>query len=353
MAPDAAVPQAQRMTAIAITQAGGPDVLQPAAADVPRPGEGEVLVRVVAAGVNRPDVLQRQGLYPPPPGASPIPGLEIAGEVVARGPGASAFNIGDMVCALVNGGGYAQFCVSHEATALPIPAGIGLIEAAALPETAFTVWSNVFDRAALKPGEIFLVHGGASGIGTMAIQMARSFGARVFATARGSEKCAICERLGAERAIDYETEDFVSVIKSASQGRGADVILDMVGGDYVARNISAAAEDGRIVQIAFLRGSRIEADLMRLMLKRLTLTGSTLRARPIAVKAKIAEALKAQVWPRIEAGEIKPVIDRQFALRDAGAAHRLMESNEHIGKIMLIADPAADADRSDESGARS
>jgi NADPH2:quinone reductase len=325
----------QTMTAIAITEPGGPDVLKPMAMAAPQPGQGEVLIRVAAAGVNRPDVLQRQGLYPAPPGASPIPGLEIAGEVIACGPGANRLAIGDRVCALVNGGGYAQFCVSPEATALPIPAGMGLVEAAALPETAFTVWSNVFDRGALRPGEIFLVHGGASGIGTMAIQMARSFGARVFATARGREKCAACERLGAERAIDYETDDFVSVIKSASGGRGADVILDMVGGDYVARNIAAAAEDGRIVQIAFLRGSRIEADLMRLMLKRLTLTGSTLRARPLEAKAQIARALSAHVWPRIEAGEIKPVIDSQFRLSEAGAAHRLMESNAHIGKIML------------------
>lgn len=325
----------QTMTAITIIRPGGPDVLQPAARSVPQPEEGEVLVRVHAAGVNRPDILQREGLYPPPKGASDIPGLELAGEVVACGPGTARFVPGDMICALVSGGGYAPYCAVPEATALPVPPGLDPVQAASLPETFFTVWHNVFERSALKAGEVFLVHGGTSGIGVAAIQIARAFGARVFATARTDEKCAACRRLGAERAINYSKEDFVKVIRDATDGHGADVILDMVGGDYIDRNIKAAAEDGRINQIAFLRGSKAEADFMRLMLKRITLTGSTLRARPLAVKAAIARALEEKVWPFVASGAIKPVIDSTFPLEQASQAHRRMETTAHIGKIVL------------------
>ena len=326
----------EMMTAIIIGQPGGPEVLRPQDMPTPEPGPGEVLVKVAAAGVNRPDVLQRQGLYPPPKGASPVPGLEISGEVVALGPETSRFQPGDQVCALVTGGGYAQYCVADEAATLPLPRGISLSDAAALPETFFTVWVNVFERAGLKPGEVFLVHGGTSGIGTTAIQLARAFGARVFATARGAAKCQVCRELGAERAIDYNSEDFVEVVKSETAGHGADVILDMVGGDYVQRNIAVAAEDGRIHQTAFLRGSRAEANLMRVMLKRITLTGSTLRARPANVKARIARALEENVWPLLESGEVRPVIDSRFPLDDAAGAHTRMESNMHIGKILLL-----------------
>ncbi len=332
-----ATPLSEQMTAISIAEPGGPEVLQPQPMAVPRPGPGEVLIKVAAAGVNRPDVMQRQGMYPPPKGASPIPGLEIAGEIVAAGPDAARYKPGDQVCALVTGGGYAEYCVASEGATLPVPAGMDVIEAAALPETFFTVWINVFERAGLQPGEVFLVHGGTSGIGTTAIQLASAFGARVFATARGPEKGAFCTKLGAERAIDYETEDFVDVVKSATDGHGADVILDMVGGDYVQRNIAVAAEDGRINQIAFLRGSKVEVDLMRMMLKRITLTGSTLRARPTSVKARIAKALEEQVWPLLESGKIGPVVDSRFPLTGAVEAHRRMESNAHIGKILLVA----------------
>jgi len=311
----------------------------------PEPGAGEVLVKVAAAGVNRPDALQRQGLYPPPKGASPVPGLEVAGEIVARGPETSRFSLGDRVCALVTGGGYAEYCIADEAAALPLQRGMDVIDAAALPETFFTVWANVFERSGLTSGEVLLVHGGTSGIGTTAIQLARAFGARVFATARGAAKCAVCRELGAERAVDYETEDFVDVVKAETGGHGADVILDMVGGDYVQRNIAVAAEDGRINQIAFLRGSKVEADLMRLMLKRITLTGSTLRARPLDVKARIARALEEKVWPLLESGEVRLIIDSRFPLQDAAGAHARMESNAHIGKIVLLngASPGATA----------
>jgi putative PIG3 family NAD(P)H quinone oxidoreductase len=329
-------PLPEQMTAISIAEPGGPEALQPAQMAVPQPGADEVLIRVAAAGVNRPDVMQRQGMYPPPKGASPIPGLEIAGEVVAAGPQVSRYKLGDQVCALVTGGGYAEYCVASEGATLPVPAGMDAIEATALPETFFTVWINVFERAGLQPGEVFLVHGGASGIGTTAIQLASAFGARVFATAGGPVKGAVCTKLGAERAIDYETEDFVEVVKSATEGRGADVILDMVGGDYVQRNIAATAEDGRIHQIAFLRGSRIEVDLMRMMLKRITLTGSTLRARPSEVKARIARALEENVWPLLESGKVRPVIDSRYPLTDAAEAHRRMETSAHIGKILLV-----------------
>jgi len=324
------------MTGIAITAPGGPEVLQPQQMAVPQPGAGEVLIRVAAAGINRPDVFQREGKYPAPKDASPLPGLEIAGEIVALGPDTQRYSIGDQVCALVSGGGYAEYCVAPEATTLPVPAGLDITEAAALPETVFTVWVNVFERAALKPGEVFLVHGGTSGIGTTAIQLASAFGARVFTTARGAEKCAICKKLGAERAIDYESEDFVSVVKSETDGHGADVILDMVGGDYIQRNIAVAAEDGRIGQIAFLRGAKAEVDFTRLMLKRITLTGSTLRARTLSVKARIADAVEANVWPLVETGEFRPVIDSRFPLIEAAQAHARMESGAHIGKILLL-----------------
>lgn len=328
--------QPEQMTAIAISQPGGPEQLQPQRVTAPAPQADEVLIKVAAAGINRPDVMQRQGLYPPPKGASPIPGLEIAGEVVAVGSNVTRYGSGDRVCALVTGGGYAEYCVASEGAALPVPAGMDVIEAAALPETFFTVWANVFERAGLQAGEVFLVHGGTSGIGTTAIQLASAFGARVFTTARGPEKGAICTELGAERAIDYETEDFVDVVKSATAGRGADVILDMVGGDYIPRNIAVAAEDGRIHQIAFLRGSKVEVDFMRLMLKRITLTGSTLRARPASVKARIARALEETVWPLLASGNVRPIIDSRFALADAAEAHKRMESNAHIGKILLV-----------------
>jgi NADPH:quinone reductase len=323
------------MTAIAISKPGGPEVLQPQQRPVPEPQNGELLVRVAAAGINRPDVLQRQGLYPPPKGAPDIPGLEIAGTVVASNGATNRFKVGDAVCALVPGGGYAEYCTVHESNALSIPAGASMIEAAALPETFFTVWSNVYDRAGLKPGEVLLVHGGTSGIGTTAIMLATALGATVIATAGSAEKCAFCVKLGAVRAIDYTSEDFPAVVKEATGQRGADVILDMVGGDYVDRNYDAAATEGRIVQIAFLRGAEARVNLSRLMLKRLTHTGSTLRARDTAFKAAIARALEAKVWPLLASGRIRPVIHQTFAMADASKGHALMESSRHMGKIML------------------
>lgn len=330
----------ESMTVIEISRFGEPDVLVPASRPVPRPGPGEVLIEVTAAGVNRPDVLQRQGGYPPPPGASDIPGLEVAGRIAALGPEVQEWKVGDAVCALVTGGGYAEFCPAPAAQCLPVPRGLDMARAAAIPETFFTVWSNVFDRARLAAGEGFLVHGGSSGIGTTAIQLAHQFGAKVFATAGGPEKCAACEKLGADRAINYRTEDFVEVVKEMTGGKGVDVILDMVGGDYVARNLKALAVEGRLVQIAFLRGSKVELNLMPLMLKRQTLTGSTLRARPVADKAAIARSLKEKVWPLIEEGKVAPVLHATFPLREAAEAHRLMESSAHIGKIVLTADRA-------------
>jgi len=323
------------MTAIEISTPGGPEVLVPADRPVPVAGPGEVLIEVAAAGVNRPDVLQRLGNYPPPPGASDIPGLEIAGTVIALGEGVSDRSLGERVTALVTGGGYAQYCAAPAAQCLAIPEGLSLEEAAALPETFFTVWTNVFDRGRLQPGEAFLVHGGSSGIGTTAIQMARALGARVFATAGSAEKCRACEELGAERAINYRDEDFVAIVKEATQGHGVDVILDMVGGDYIARNLRALAVEGRLCYIAFLGGSKAEVDFLPLMLKRITLTGSTLRARDVAFKAAIAENLRQKIWPKIEAGEIKPVLAARFALEQAAQAHALMESSQHIGKIVL------------------
>ena len=324
------------MIAIEIREPGEPDVLVPVERPRPSPASGEVLIKVAAAGVNRPDVMQRQGLYPPPPGASDIPGLEIAGEVVALGSGASRFKPGDKVTALVAGGGYAQFCPVHESNALPVPGALSLVEAAAIPETFFTVWHNVFERGALDRGETLLVHGGSSGIGTTAIQLAKAFGARVITTAGSAEKCEACVRLGADKAVNYRSEDFVAATKAATDGRGADLILDMVGGDYIERNYEAAAVDGRIVQIAFQGSPRANVDFLRLMLKRLTHTGSTLRARPVQDKAAIARAIEQNVWPLIAAGKVKPVIFRTFPLGEAAAAHALMETSAHIGKIVLV-----------------
>jgi NADPH:quinone reductase len=323
------------MTAIEIKQFGGPDALVPGQRPLPKAGAGEVLIEVEAAGVNRPDVLQRQGGYAPPPGASDIPGLEIAGRIVALGDGVTGLRIGDAVCALVAGGGYAEYCAAPAAQCLPLPKAYDMVRAAALPETFFTVWTNVFDRGRLRSGETFLVHGGTSGIGTTAIQLAKAFGARVFATAGGAEKCSACKRLGAELAIDHRSEDFVEVVAKATEGRGVDVILDMVGGDYVTRNLKSLALEGRLVQIAFLKGSNVEINLLPLMVKRQTLTGSTLRPRSVAEKGAIAEALRAKVWPLLDTGRVAPVIHATFPLRKAADAHRLMESNTHIGKITL------------------
>jgi NADPH2:quinone reductase len=323
------------MMAIEIRGSGGPEKLVPAERPVPVPGEGEILVRIAAAGVNRPDVHQRQGNYPPPPGVTDIPGLEIAGEVAATGPGASRHAVGDKVAALVAGGGYAEYAAVHESNALPVPAGLSLVEAAAIPETYFTVWSNVFDRGRLKAGETLLVHGGGSGIGTTTIQLAKAFGARVIATAANDAKCEACRKLGADLAINHRNDDFVAIVKMFTDGKGADVILDMVGGDYVARNFAAAAEDGRIVQIAFIGGAIANVDFRPIMLKRLTHTGSTLRSRPVSFKAEIAEAVRKNVWPLLEAGRAKPIIDTTFPLRNAADAHLRIESWEHFGKIVL------------------
>jgi NADPH:quinone reductase len=324
------------MTAIEISAPGGPEVLKLTTRPMPLPGAGEVLIQVAAAGINRPDTMQRQGSYPPPPGASDIPGLEIAGTVVAVGLGVNHTKVGDQVCALVTGGGYATYCAAPEPQCLPIPKGFNMVEAAALPETFFTVWHNVFERGGLKPGETFLVHGGTSGIGTTAIQLAKAFGAQaIFATAGSRDKVHACEKLGATRGIDYKHEDFVKVIKDTTAGRGVDVILDMVGGDYIQRNISALAVDGRLVYIAFLRGPQAELNLLPLMLKRGWLTGSTLRARPVEQKGAIAAALRRQVWPLLDRGKVKPQIYQTFPLAEAAEGHRLMESSAHIGKIML------------------
>ncbi len=323
------------MTAIAITEPGGPMVLKPERRAVPRPGPGEILIRVRAAGVNRPDVLQRQGAYPPPPGASDLPGLEAAGEVAAVGEGVRRWRVGDRVTALTPGGGYAEFCLVHETNALPIPHGFTFTEAAAVPETFFTVWHNVFQRGALQSGESFLVHGGTSGIGTTAIQLAKAFGATVFATAGSAEKCEACTRLGADRAINYRDEDYVAAVKEATGGKGVDVILDMVGGDYIGRNYDSAAVDGRIVQIALLGGPKASADFSKLMIKRLTHTGSTLRPRTVEFKAGVAAELERKVWPLLSARKVAPVMDMIFPLREAWRAHERMQEGEHIGKIVL------------------
>ncbi|SEM51039.1 Alcohol dehydrogenase GroES-like domain-containing protein [Roseovarius tolerans] len=322
----------ETMQAVEITKAGGPEVLQPTTRPVPAPRAGEVVIRLAYAGVNRPDALQRAGMYAPPPTASDLPGLEGAGEIVALGEGVGDWAIGDQVCALLPGGGYAEYVASPAAHCLPIPAGLGLREAACLPETFFTVWSNVFQRGGLKGGERFLVHGGSSGIGTTAIQLAREFGARVFTTAGNAEKCRVCTDLGAERAMNYREEDFVEVLRAEG---GADLILDMVGGDYLPRNVKCLADDGRLVQIAFLQGPKVELNFAQVMMRRLTITGSTLRPQSDLAKARIAEALRAHVWPLLEAGKVAPVMDSEFPLADAAAAHARMESSGHIGKIVL------------------
>ena len=330
------MPIPDTMSAIAISTPGGPEVLKAELRPVPKPRSGEILIKVAAAGVNRPDVFQRSGAYPPPPGASDLPGLEVAGEIVALGEGARRFAIGDGVCALVPGGGYAPYVATPEPQALPVPAGLSMIEAAALPENYFTVWVNVFDHGRLVEGETLLIHGGTSGIGTTAIQLGKAFGARVLATAGSASKCDAMLALGADRAIDYRTEDFVAVTKAETQGRGADVILDMVGGSYIQRNYAAAADRGRIVQIAFLGGPKAEIDFTPLMVKRLIHTGSTLRPRTIDEKAAIAAALEEKVWPLLAAGRVRPLIDRTLPLAEAAEAHRLMERGGHIGKIMLV-----------------
>jgi len=327
----------ETMTIIEARGPGGPDVLVPAERPLPQPGAGEVLIKVEAAGINRPDVLQRQGLYPPPKGASDLLGLEVAGTVAALGPGVARFKLGDKVCALVNGGGYAGFAAAPEATTLPVPKGLSMIEAAALPETVFTVWNNVFERGQLKRGDWLLIHGGASGIGTTAIQMAAAFGARTIVTVSSAEKAKACLGLGATRAINYHEEDFVEAVRETTEGHGADVILDMVGSDYIERNLKAAALEGRIVQIAFLKGSKVELDLMRLMMRRLTLTGSTLRAQSSEAKARMAKAIEESIWPLIAEGKLKPVIDSTFKLTDAAAAHARIDDPAHVGKIVLVA----------------
>ena len=324
-----------RMTAIAIRAPGGPEMLVPEERQVPAPGVGEILVKVEAAGVNRPDVMQRMGLYPPPKGAPDIPGLEIAGTVAACGTGVKRWREGDQVAALVVGGGYAQYCLAHETHALPIPGKLSPIAAAAIPETFFTVWHNVFERGGLRAGETLLVHGGSSGIGTTAIQLAKAFGAHVITTAGTAEKCEACRKLGADVAANYKSEDFVAATKTATNGRGAEVILDMVGGDYIERNYEAAAVEGRIVQIAFQGSPKANVDFRRIMLKRLHHTGSTLRSRSIEDKAAIATAVEQQCWPLIVAGTVKPVIDKTFPLADAAGAHARMEASAHIGKIVL------------------
>lgn len=325
----------ETMTAIEIAEPGGPEVLVPARRRVVRPGPGEVLVGVAAAGINRPDVLQRQGAYPPPPGVTDIPGLEVAGTIVAAGPGVGEWRVGDEVCALVAGGGYAQYCVVPAPQCLPVPVGLDMVQAASLPETFFTVWDNVVDRARIEYGETLLVHGGASGVGTAAIQIGRVLGARVFVTAGTVEKCRLCEKLGAERAINYREEDFATVVKDLTDGRGADVILDMVGGDYIQRNIDLLAAEGRLVFIAFLKGTRAEVNFLPVMLRRLIITGATLRPRRVEEKGAIAKALRRSIWPQIENGNISPVVFATFPLAQASEAHRLMESGTHIGKIVL------------------
>ena len=321
------------MNVIAITRPGGPEVLALETRPVPQPGPGEILIKVAAAGVNRPDISQREGRYPPPPGASDLPGLEVAGEVVAVGPGVTRHVPGALVCALAHGGGYAQYCLVHETHALPVPAGLSLIEAAALPETFFTVWANAFDMAGLKAGEWLLVHGGSSGIGTTAIMLAKAFGARVIATAGSAEKCEACRKLGADAAIDYKTTDFVPAVMEITGGHGADVILDMVGGPYVERNHRAAAMDARVAQIAYMQGTKV--DLKFLSVRRIRHMGSTLRPRTVAEKGAIAAALGEKVWPLLAAGRIRPVIDSTFPLAEAAKAHARLESSGHIGKVVL------------------
>jgi NADPH:quinone reductase len=325
----------REMTVIEIAAPGGPEQLKPAKRPVPVPGDGEVLVRVAAAGVNRPDVMQRQGRYPPPPGASDLPGLEIAGEIAALGPKVAGLSIGDKVTALLPGGGYAEYALAAAPLCLPVPSGISMVEAAAIPETFFTVWTNLFDRGRCKAGDTVLVHGGTSGIGTTAIQLAAAWGARVFATAGSDDKARACERLGAVRGINYRTEDFVEVIRAQTQGKGVDVTLDIVAGTYVARNLEIAAVEGRVVTISTLGGSRAEINVGLILTKRLTLTGSTLRSRTVAQKAEVADAVRKNIWPLLAAGRVRPVIHATFSLAEAAEAHRLMESSNHVGKIVL------------------
>ncbi len=327
----------QTMTAVAIAGKGGPDVLQAQTLPVPSAGDGQVLVRVQAAGVNRPDVLQRMGLYPAPKGQSELPGLEIAGEVVAIGAGVTRFETGQRVMALVNGGGYAEYCLADEGATLHVPEGLSIVEAGGLPETFFTVWHNVFERGALKPGEWILIHGGTSGIGVTAIQLAKAFGSKVLTTTGSAEKCEAALKLGADVAVNYRTEDFLDAVKTATGGRGVDVILDMVGGPYIEKNIRALADDGRLVYIGFQSGSKAEIDFMRVMLKRLTITGSTLRIRPADVKAHIARKVEAEVLPLLASGEVRVLIDSTFPLARAADAHRRIEEGTHIGKIILTA----------------
>jgi putative PIG3 family NAD(P)H quinone oxidoreductase len=324
------------MIAVEIREPGPPDVLQPTDRPVPATGPDDVLIRVAAAGVNRPDVAQRQGKYPPPPGAPDIPGLEVAGEIEDAGANVHDWRKGDRVCALVPGGGYAEYCAAAAALCLPVPKGVDLVQAASLPEAVFTVWTNVFERGRLSTGESILVHGGSSGIGTMAIQLARASGARVFATAGSSEKCDACKALGAERAINYRDEDFVAAVHEATEGRGVDVVLDIIGAAYLQRNIDSLAVDGRLVHIGQLGGSKAEINLGSVLRRRLTITGSTLRPRSVAEKARIAQAVRQHVWPLIEAGSVRPVVYATFPLRDAAEAHRVMETSRHVGKLILV-----------------
>jgi NADPH2:quinone reductase len=325
-----------KMNAVNIKEFGGPEVLELFETERPTKKIDEVLIRVVAAGVNRPDVIQRKGFYPAPPGASEILGLEVAGVIEQVGANVVNLNIGDEVCALLSGGGYAEYAVANAGLCLPVPKGLTLIEAAALPETSFTVWSNVFDRAGLRAGQTLLVHGASGGIGTMAMQLANLKGAQVIATAGSDEKCAACEELGADKAINYHNEDFVEVVKSLTNGQGANVILDIVGGPYIEKNIAACADDGTIVSIGFMQGSIAKVNFMPVMLRRLTLTGSTLRPRPIEFKAAIAKRVASEVWPLIEQGKLNPSVGVRLPLSDAAKAHEMMEANEHIGKIVLI-----------------
>ncbi|HYD57889.1 MAG TPA: NAD(P)H-quinone oxidoreductase [Burkholderiales bacterium] len=323
------------MRAVEVSAPGGPEVLKPVERPLPQPKAGEMLIKVAAAGVNRPDILQRMGLYAVPPDASDLPGLEVAGEVVAVGASVRNAKVGDKVCALVHGGGYAEYCIAPEGTALPFPKGFSAVQAASLPETFFTVWGNVYDRAKLVAGESLLVQGGSSGIGVTAIQMAKATGNRVFATAGTDEKCAACVRLGAEKAFNYKTQDWAAELKSATGGQGVNVILDMVGGDYVPKELKVLADEGRLVFIAFLRGPKTELDINELMRRRLTLSGSTLRPRTVEFKSYIAKNLREKIWPHLDAGRIKPEVYRTFPLEQAAEAHRLMETSQHIGKIVL------------------
>jgi NADPH2:quinone reductase len=325
----------REMTVVEIASPGGPEQLKTAVRPIPQPGEGEVLVRVEAAGVNRPDVMQRQGRYPPPPGASDLPGMEVAGEIVALGPKVSDLSVGDKITSLLPGGGYAAYAVAAAPLCMPIPKGVSMVEAAAIPETYLTVWTNLFERGGCKSGDIVLIHGGTSGIGTTAIQLAKAWGARVYATAGTEKKARACEALGAVRGIDYKTEDFVEVMRAETKGQGVDITLDMVAGSYVQRNLDIAALEGRVVTISLLGGSRAEINMGMVLMKRLTLTGSTLRSRTVAQKAAVADAVRKNVWPLLAAGKVRPVIFATFPLAEASEAHRLMETSNHIGKIVL------------------